>query len=466
MTIQAKTALLFTILTAAIIGFLSMGIYFFERSYVSNDFLKRLEFRTVLAHRLHFEKNRTSVEVYNALREQYLETLPHQTGYLFQVTDTGYSLIDTADPQVPKTYLDEVVSRGSNTSYYRKGNVYYAGQLYRDRTGDFIFLTSAVNLYGIELLQNLRRVLVFTFLVGILLVLAIARFFSRQVFQPVRNIISRVQNISAQNLHTRLETKLGKDEITELANTFNNMLDRLQTAFETQNNFVSNASHELRTPLTAISGEAELALSRDRTTEEYQKSLLLISREAEKLQQLTKSLLTLAQSGFDGKKQNWEEVRIDELLFAIKESLDQVDPGNQVRLNFSTLPEDADALSTFGNEQLLRLAFSNVIRNACKYSSGKPVELKLLASAEEISLSVSDTGIGIPAEDLPHIFDPFFRASNAEGKYDGYGVGLPLARAIMRLHDGNIQVVSEEGKGTTVVLQLLPLVRQNSRLRN
>ena len=241
--------------------------------------------------------------------------------------------------------------------------------------------------------------------------------------------------------------------MTELAHTFNTMLDRLQTAFETQNNFVSNASHELRTPLTTIVGEAEIALKKARTNEEYRQSLQVILNEAGKLDHLTSSLLTLAQSGFDGKKQRWNLVRMDELLWEVKQAVDELHPNNKVQLHYDELPPNEQQLSVEGNYHLLKLALTNIVINACKYSNDRPVQLKLAVEKEKIRISIVDEGIGIPAPELKYVFEPFYRASNTN-RFEGHGVGLPLARNIIRLHNGELLIKSEEGKGTAVEITL------------
>jgi signal transduction histidine kinase len=231
------------------------------------------------------------------------------------------------------------------------------------------------------------------------------------------------------------------------------MLDRLETAFETQNNFVSNASHELGTPLTAIIGEAELALNKRRPEDEYRQSLQVILHEAERLEHITKSLLNLAQTGFDGKKQSLERIRTDELIFTVKETIDKINPENRVEIDYTMLPEEEDKLVVLGNVQLLQLALSNIVQNACKYSDNRPASIALAATDKNNVIIIKDTGIGIPSQDLPFIYDPFFRASNTDG-YKGYGIGLPLARNIIRLHGGNIIVNSQQHLGTEIRITL------------
>jgi signal transduction histidine kinase len=450
--IQTQTALLFTVLTALLILFLSFTTYYFVSRFASNDFLKRLELRVRVAAKLRFEQNKVSTATYHELRRQYLEVLPKEQEYML----TWDSVANTIEPKVsglPESFYWQIIEGQGSTIYTKKNKVHYAGILYHDDGKKYLVIKSAVNEYANRLLYTLARAKVATFIVGVLLVFTVGIFFSRKTFQPLRQLISKVHDISAHNLHLRLEPKKGKDEMTELAHTFNTMLDRLQTAFETQNNFVSNASHELRTPLTTIMGEADIALKKARTNDEYRQSLQVILNEAGKLDHLTSSLLALAQSGFDGKKQRRSLVRMDELLCEVKVAVDELDPNNQVQLHFGELPLNENELSVEGNYHLLKLAVTNIVMNACKYSNDRPVKLSLQTIKQKIRIGIIDQGIGIPASELKYVFDPFYRASNTN-RFEGYGIGLPLARNIVRLHKGELVIRSEEGKGTTVEIML------------
>jgi signal transduction histidine kinase len=269
-------------------------------------------------------------------------------------------------------------------------------------------IVSAANYYSTHHLAYLRNIL----LIGIVLASAVALFvafvFSRQVFTPVKEITDKVKEISSQSLHLRLESGRVNDEIGELETTFNNMLDRLETAFETQNNFISNASHELSTPLTTIIGEAEVTLSKSRSETEYVESLTTILSEAERLEKITKSLLFLAQTGFAGKAQKFDKVRVDQLLWDVKSTIDKINPKNKVQINTSLMPESPEQLKIKGNEQLLHLALTNLVSNACKYSHNKPVTVSIGAADDKVIIVIKDTGVGIPDAELKFIYDPFF----------------------------------------------------------
>jgi signal transduction histidine kinase len=281
----------------------------------------------------------------------------------------------------------------------------------------------------------------------------ISYWFSKKLITPLQEITLKVNKIGTENLNIRLEGGEKEDEMGELIRTFNSMLDRLETSFETQNNFISNASHELNTPLTSIIGEADVTLARIRSTDEYIESLHSILEEAEKLDKKIKALLYLAQTGFNGKALKMDKVRIDQLILDVRETMNRIIPNNKVSLDFSLLPDSPEKLKILGNEQLLHLALSNVIVNAVKYSNNQEVKVSLALSNTHIVLVIRDKGVGIPQEEIQYIYDPFFRASNT-GNFEGYGIGLPLTRNIIKIHQGQLLVNSIENEGTTVEIRI------------
>ena len=140
----------------------------------------------------------------------------------------------------------------------------------------------------------------------------------------------------------------------------------------------------------------------------------------------------------------------------MKEAVDQLDPQNNIQIDFAHLPADEDQLKVSGNVNLLKLALSNIVTNACKYSYNGAVIISLRSEKYRVSIAVKDSGIGIPEQELPSVFVPFFRASNTT-PFEGYGIGLPLSLNIIRLHKGSIAISSQEGMGTEIRV-LLPTV--------
>lgn len=448
MKTQNKIALVFFLTTLSVITLIIGSVYYLTNKYSFTDFYKRLEIRAVVTAKSQLDSTHQQTSALKEMKDTHLEKLPEEKEYIITLTPETNLKAESEKMKLPLSLLEEIIKEGQGN--YKRNNVFYAGISYGNDP-KHIVVYSAENYYVSHHLSYLRNISIIAVIVATLIALMISIQFSKHVFNPVKSITGRVKDIGSTNLHLRLKTTMENDEINQLASTFNNMLDRLETAFETQNNFISNASHELGTPLTAIIGETDVALARPRKPEEYVETLKIISEEAERLNEITKSLLLLARSGFNGYKQKFEMVRLDQLLWEAKETFDKINPDNQLQLNFDLMPEDHTKLKISGNEQLLQLAFTNIIANACKYSRNQPVKVSIGASNSKVILVVQDQGIGIPENELKYIYDPFFRASNT-GNFNGYGIGMPLTRNIVRIHNGDIHVSSKINEGTIVKL--------------
>jgi len=446
MKTQTKIAAIFFVISLANIVILSGLVYYFIVKYSFTDFYKRLEIRAVVAAKSELEENLIGFE---EVRKQHLEKLPQEKEYFFKITPNKIFTDEANSLKLPVSFFDRIVTEGSATHQQRE--FFYSGIRYGSPKGDYVVIVSAENFFNSQFRNYLRNILIVAIIVMSFLALYISILFSKSVLNPVKKITTSVREISSQNLHLRLQAPQGNDEISELIVTFNNMLDRLEASFETQNNFISNASHELSTPLTSIIGEAEVTLSKEREAEVYKEALETILKEAGRLESITRSLLLLAHTGFDGKKQKLERLRCDQLLWDVKETIDKINPRNRLVINLSQMPEAPEKLKIIGHPNLLQLAISNLVMNACKYSDNQPVTISISTIDQQVNITITDTGIGIPGNEIPHIYDPFFRASNTK-TYEGYGVGLSLTRNIVRLHKGEIEITSELGKGTTVKL--------------
>src|SRR6218665_219020 len=427
------------------------AVYYFQNKYSYIDFYKRLETRARISARYNLDSDVLNAESLRALREQHLVRLSQEKEYLIPVEPPD-SLSSMARLHgLPLSFLEEIISR--DKANLKKGNMFFTGILWSKAGKRYIIIVSAENYYALHHLSFLRNVLIGGIFFIVLLTTALSLYFSKSIFAPIKRITDNVKQISTNSMHLRLQETESNSEIGELTSTFNDLLNRIETAFETQKNFISNASHELGTPLTAIIGEADVALIKERTPAEYQEAMQKVLEQAERLDQITKSLLFLAQTGYNGKRITFETVRTDELIWEVKETIDKLNPQNAIFIDSSLFPDDPVQLKVKGNRQLLRLAFANVLSNACKYSHNKQVTVSLASSHNQVVLIIKDQGIGIPENEIQFIYDPFFRASNTHS-FDGYGIGLPLARNIILLHNGVLNVMSAAGQGTTVEIRL------------
>lgn len=449
-TNQTKTMVLLMLVFTAIILLFSGLVYFSIVNFSHQRFYELLKIRTTTI--IQIEKSKDNLDIpenyiLNGLND---EELPMERDYVFAVpTDTNFRKI-SQEIHIPDSFFKSIVRKGE--SNYNDKEFYYIGQTFRHDDKNYIAIASAKNHYVVYYLGFLKRTLITCIVLSLFFSMIFSFYLSKTLFKPILKITGKVKDISSENLHLRLEPQPDNKELNELIGTFNDMLNRIETSFETQNHLIGNVSHELRTPLTSIMGEADVALSISRTNDEYKETLGIILDEAEKLDRKIKALLMIAQTGFDGKIQKMDKVRIDQLLWDVIETLRKIDVKNNIFLDISMLPDNPKKLKVLGNEQLLHLAVTNIIQNGCKYSDFEQVKVSLGATDTDVYIIVKDNGIGIPGEEMNKIYDPFFRASNTNN-YEGYGIGLPLARNIVRMHQGELIVSSNENQGTTVQLR-------------
>lgn len=452
MKVQNKIIYILIIIFVSYTLVFSGFIYYSISNYAFTDFYKRLEIRAITTAKSQLE-HESDVNIIKELRQEYLEKLQDEEIRIFPLEGKKEIPLNSELSKYKVSFLDKVLAEGK--ANYNDQRTYYYGTVYTSTANeDYLVIVSAENYFITHHVLYLRNLLFTSLVIALIIILVVSIMFSRRIIKPINDIIDKVKEISSDNLHLRLAApKENDDTVSKLTQTFNDMLNRLETSFETQKNFISNASHELNTPLTSIIGEADVTLSKIRKPEEYIHSLQTILEEAEKLNKKTKALLLLAQTGFDGKVQKFKKLRIDQLILDVIDTCEKINPGNKVCLDFSLLPEHPELLKINANEPLLHLAISNIILNGCKYSDGKPVQVALGVADKEIILIVKDQGIGIPEEELKFIYDPYFRASNTKN-YEGYGIGLPLARNIIKIHKGELLVSSAVNKGTTVQISL------------
>lgn len=450
MKTQNKIILLLSSILLSFILVFGGFIYYTFTQYSYQDFHERLHIRAVTTAKIQLEYHREGSYL-KSFKAEYLEKLANEKDYIFALdTLKDFSALSKS-LNVSSTFLNDAIKL--KESYFNKNGVFFTGISYTVEGKNYLVIVSAENYYNTHHVVFLRQLLFGAFIISLLLIFFVSYWFSLKITKPLKEIMGDINKIGTDNLYLRLEGNNQNHELGSLILTFNQMLDRLETSFEAQNNFVSNASHELRTPLTTIIAEADLSLSRKRDTKHYVDSLKVILTEAEKLNTKTQALLFLAQTGFKGKELHFETVRIDELLLECKSTIDKIHPNNHVALNFSSLPENPESLLITANPQLLLLAISNIISNGIKYSNNQPVTVKVESLDETIKLTVSDLGIGIPNKELPYIYDPFFRASNTSN-FEGYGIGLPLARNIIRIHKGELHVFPNIPMGVIVEIRI------------
>ena len=328
------------------------------------------------------------------------------------------------------------------------------GMLYSFGGKDYIVTAAAYDGYGYNNLYELQQTLLILFVVGLTLLFLAGYFLARASLKPIRDIVKEAESITAQHIHKRLPVKNEKDELGELSTTFNALLERLEISFNSQKMFVSNVSHEMRTPLAALMAELDLALQKERTGEQYRQAMQNVLQDARRMNKLIDGLLNLAKADYQKEQIKMQEIRLDELLLDVREFILRAHPEYHIDLLFEQEEADDDRLITvMGNLYLLNIAFSNLIENNCKYSDNKSSFIQISYWDKHTVIRLSDSGIGMSDTDKAHLFTLFYRGTQ-ENVTEGHGIGMALSQKIIHLHQGTISVHSEEGKGTTFVVEL------------
>jgi heavy metal sensor kinase len=271
-------------------------------------------------------------------------------------------------------------------------------------------------------------------------------FLAERALKPVQQITKTAQNIEGSDLSQRINVKTD-DELGMLASTLNEMIGRLEESFNRQRQFTADASHELRTPLAIMQAEATLALSKERAPDDYRKSLETISQESDYMSSVIGKLLFLARSDAGKEQLTFEDVELKGLITGLASNIEALAQDKGIKFAVDAHEE----LMVSGDKVKLRQLFINILENAVRYTpTAGHISVSLVKQESNAVVSISDTGIGIPPEHLPHIFERFYRVDKARARADGgVGLGLAIAKIITESHKGKIEVESELGKGTT-----------------
>jgi two-component system, OmpR family, sensor kinase len=275
-------------------------------------------------------------------------------------------------------------------------------------------------------------------------------FLSTLIIEPLRHIVENMRKITAENLKLRIKKPDTKDEIRELIETFNTMLEKLDKSFSSQAQLIQDISHEFRTPLTIMRGEIEVVLKKSRTPEEYISVLKSSIEEIIRLSLLVEQLLIL--SRFENR-----EVTMKIMSYSLMDIIKDIIAGLRIPLENKRITITVNVPKNIlinGDEPQMRRALLNIIENAVKYTDeGGSITIDAVLSDGSVRITIKDNGIGISQDNIPLIFNRFFRADKSRSG-DGYGLGLSISKSIIEAHKGRISIESEAEKGTTVYIDL------------
>lgn len=446
MKTRTRLAILFTLITATILFAFAAIIYYSTQESREREFYTLLKKEAITKANLFFNAKvnpQTLQDIYRNNRQILNEV--EVAIYDNQFTLLYHDAVDIDFVKETKSMIDEIYENGEIQFYQEGWQV--IGLRYEFEDNQYIITATSYDQYGYNKLNSLLQTIIFVFVISIVFIYIAGVFFSKKAFKPVSQMTEKAQNITATNLDLRLPSNDNKDELSELAQTFNAMLDRLEQSFDAQKHFVSNISHELRTPLAAIITELELSIHKERNVEAYKTAIQNSLQDAKKIVRLSNSLLDMAKASYDPSEISFKSVRIDEVLLDARQQVQRGNSNYKIDIHFENDFESDQQISVKANAYLLKVAFVNLFENGCKFSDDHHSKVSIAFKNNSIQLQFSDRGIGISAIDLKNIFKPFYRGDNNKFA-DGNGIGLPLTQKIILLHKGTISATSNQNEGT------------------
>lgn len=467
-SVRTKLTLWYTGVLALILILFSAGIY-----YLLADKLHRrldAEVQTaiegiarLLVYELTDEGESESQALQSALNEHYF---PNQAAAIFDTQ--GHLLLEKALPNNYRAELPAGFSASAPTIQFltippKKNSegdgIRLAVQsltIPQENKSYVIVVSQPLDSLSEEL-EILRDILLAAVPVSLVLAGLGGWFLARKSLSPVVVMSESARRIGAENLEARLPVANPRDELGQLAATFNELLERLQNSFAQQRQFMADASHELRTPLSVMHTAAEVTLEKPQRDEsEYREALAMIDRQTDRLTRIVESMFTLARADAGKRELRKHDFYLDELVTETARAATVLAKRKGVTV------ECAEAKETLyrGDEDLLRQMILNLLDNAIKFTpAGGRIHLQLSQNGSGPVITVADTGSGVPAEAQPHIFKRFYRADQARSRSErlngsGAGLGLSIARWIAEAHDGSLTLLQSDHTGSVFAASL------------
>ena len=453
MKIRTALTLKNSLVTAAVFALCLSLVYVASERIRSNTFFHDLRSEAVTKAHLFLggqvdSEIMQSIYLNNRKFINEIEVAVYDTSFLMLYHDAVQNDIIKEDSAMIQTIVTD-----GDMEFYVDG-YQCIGMLYDYGGRKYVVTAAAYDGYGYDNLASLLNALIVLFVVGLSFLFISGYYLSRAALKPIRDIVAEAENITATSISRRLPVKNEKDELGELAITFNDLLSRLEESFNSQKMFVSNVSHELRTPLAALMAELGITLQKERTQQQYRDALDNVMNDARRMNSLIDGLLNLAKADYGKEQISMQEIRLDELLLDVRECILRAHPEYKIELVFDEQETDDDRFVTvYGNSYLLSIAFSNLIENNCKYSPDRTSFVQISFWDKWTVVRMSDNGAGLSDDERQNMFKLFYRGKQ-EHVAAGHGIGMALAQKIINLHQGKINVLSDEGKGTTFVVEM------------
>lgn len=435
MTLKNRISLLVSLLFTILFGLASTLIFVLYSNFRKEEFRDRLEIKALSNIKLLVNVKEVDDQLLKIIDQNSINQLYDEKTLVF---DSNFKLIYSSidDAKINWSVEDLKYLRKHKTFFKQQGDYEVYGVFYDTKDRDFYALISATDDYGKRKLLFLRYTLIISYIFFTCICWVLTSFMVKKAMSPLNIFHQKIKNINENNLDTRVASKNNKNEIDLIANEFNFMMDRIEVSYQKQKEFTAHASHELRTPLSRITSQIENTIADPTTSDKGKSFLKTILSDINQLTELINSLLIL--SKIDNKKNENKEVhRMDEILFSAIENLNKSYPEFLILFEIEESNNLDTALEINGNKNLLEIAITNILKNACVYSDNKQAKVIISTQDDQLVLSISNTGQTLNEEEQKNLFQPFMRGKNSKGT-TGFGLGLRIVHRILTLHNASI----------------------------
>ncbi len=451
MLIRDKIILIFTGIVICILSLFSFYVYYFYSIYREQEFQVRLNNKARIFANVLISRDRLHDNLFKSIAKTDLLTLvDEKVLFMNEKKNIVYSNRETTDTAFYRQ-LTEKFEPDSTLSYDRDKSE-GTGIIYLTQEGDTYYVfASGYDVLGGTKLNILKMILVVGNLMGCIVTVISAYFFSGRLIKPIKKMVLDVNAISEKNLDKSIDEGNGNDEFAMLSMTFNRMLFRLRKAFDAQKSFIAHSSHQLRTPLTNLLGTMQTSLAYDKSFPEMRASMESGVEELKYLIELTNNLLALTKA--EEVSISLKEDDLDLIVLQAREQALKKFSGRKVICDISQSENIESSYPINCNKSLMATAIYNILDNALKYSDGE-VKVKLERHEKNYIVTVTDKGPGIPEKDISRVFGPLVRGTNIK-HVPGFGIGLALTEKIVHLHGGTVQLrnLDKHGLEAEIVLQ-------------
>jgi two-component system sensor histidine kinase ArlS len=455
MNLKQRFSFIFSLLFSALLASVMITVYFLFTHFRQDEFATLLAEKAQTTAKLLIEVKEIDYKMQKLIDSNSVNKLYNEN---VQVYDSSKKLIYNSNSKLTIDYnddeLDDVKDKKRFFSHIREYDV--LGLYYIFDNKGYYVLVSAEDTYSNSKLNYLKYLLFGAFVIGTIVVWILSFSLSKRALQPLYDFRKKIQAITDSNLKIRLSEEKREDEINTLANSFNQMMDRIDNAYERQKEFTGNASHELRTPVARIAAQLENQLNRDGLDPLTKANLESIFEDTFQLSEIISSLVALADINSREHHSSFVKLRLDEAVFSVVADLSKIYPDFKLKFEIENYTGNETELHISGDETLLKIALLNLFKNAYKYSDNHTVECLIRQDAQHIELLITNTGEVPEVKDTNTLFNTFYRGSNTKDA-SGSGIGLSIVkRVLVEYHKATIvyNIIDDNTNQVKVVFEL------------